>query len=81
MNALCEHLKVQHRTLEAMERWFLVFDNVALRRDCPSSYHDELLRQADEMDRLHLIDWTEWRDLRLLADQAFLKAIAGSDYR
>ncbi|MNY26913.1 hypothetical protein D3C86_1607850 [compost metagenome] len=48
--------------------------------DCPDAYHDELLRQSDEMDRLGIVTWTEWRDLRMEADQAYLRAVAGEDY-
>jgi hypothetical protein len=48
--------------------------------DCPDAYHDELLRLADEMDRLGIVDWQEWRDLRVEADQAYLRAVAGADY-
>jgi hypothetical protein len=55
-------------------------DNGALRRDCPDAYHEELLRQSDEMDRQGIITWQEWRDLRIEADQAYLRAIAGDDF-
>lgn len=27
-----------------------------------------------------MISWQEWRDLRLEADQAYLRAVAGEDY-
>jgi hypothetical protein len=30
-----------------------------MRMDCPDAYHDELLRQADEMDRLGIVTWQE----------------------
>jgi hypothetical protein len=55
-------------------------DNGALRRDCPDAYHEELLRQSDEMDRQGIITGQEWRDLRIEADQAYLRAIAGDDF-
>ncbi|WP_430962760.1 hypothetical protein [Pseudomonas juntendi] len=48
--------------------------------DTPDDYHEELLRQADEMDRRGIICWQEWRDLRLEADAAYLRAVAGEDY-
>ncbi|MFP3863492.1 MULTISPECIES: hypothetical protein [Pseudomonas] len=80
MNAFTQQTGLAQRRLEAINRWFQHFDDHQLRRDCPSSYHEQLLRQADEMDRLHLIEWQEWRDLRRLADWAFLKAVAGLDY-
>lgn len=80
MNAFTQQTGLAQRRLEAINRWFQHFDDHQLRRDCPSSYHEQLLRQADEMDRLHLIEWQEWRDLRRLADWAFLKAVAGVDY-
>jgi hypothetical protein len=33
------------------------------------------------MDRLGIVTWTEWRDLPMKADQAYLRAVAGKDYR
>ncbi|AIN58611.1 hypothetical protein EON09_04640 [Pseudomonas soli] len=80
MNAFSDPMTPAQCRLAAINHWFDTYDNQALRRHCPSTYHDELLRQADEMDRLRLIDWTEWRDLRRLADRAFVKAVAGADY-
>ncbi|WP_449432703.1 hypothetical protein [Pseudomonas putida] len=80
MNAFTKQITPAQCRLEAINRWFATFDNHGLRRNCPSTYHEELLRQADEMDRLGLVEWTEWRDLRRLADRAFLKALAGGDY-
>ncbi|WP_194791516.1 hypothetical protein [Pseudomonas sp. UFMG81] len=80
MNAFTERMTPAQCRLAAINRWFETYDDHALRRHCPSTYHDQLLRQADEMDRLHLIAWTEWRDLRRLADRAFMKAVAGADY-
>jgi hypothetical protein len=70
----------QEAKLRAFDRWHRALDDCALRKNCPDAYHDELLRLADEMDRLGMIDWQEWRDLRLEADQAFLRAVAGADY-
>jgi hypothetical protein len=32
------------------------------------------------MDRLRIVSWQEWRDLRIKADEAFLRAVAGEDY-
>ncbi|WP_286919693.1 hypothetical protein [Pseudomonas sp. UBA6753] len=80
MNAFSEEIALGQRRLEAINRWFLLYDDVEQRRNCPSNHHEELLRLADEMDRLGLVDWREWRDLRRLADRGFLRAIAGSDY-
>lgn len=80
MNAFTAPIALSQQRLEAIDRWLQTFDDHGLRRDCPSSYHEELLRQADEMDRLRLIDWEQWRDLRRLADSAFLQAVAGADY-
>ncbi|UTL88784.1 hypothetical protein [Pseudomonas fluorescens] len=81
MNAITQQITQEQRRLTAVNHWFLLYDDQECRRQCPSSHHEELLRQADEMDRLGLIDWREWRDLRRLADRAFLKAIAGADYQ
>ncbi|MDR0208944.1 MAG: hypothetical protein LBJ33_07225 [Pseudomonas putida] len=80
MNAFNEPLEWERRKRLAIDCWFALFDDHTLRQDCPSTYHETLLRQADEMDRLGLVEWTEWRDLRRLADRAFLRAIAGADY-
>ncbi|OLS59227.1 hypothetical protein [Pseudomonas putida] len=65
---------------EAMDSWFSIYDDHRLRRDYPSHYHDELLRRADEMDRQKLIDWRQWRDLRILADRSYLEAVAGAEF-
>jgi hypothetical protein len=32
------------------------------------------------MDRQRIVSWQEWRDLRIKADEAFLRAVAGEDY-
>jgi len=66
--------------LNCLARWFQVFEDRALRMESPDDYHEELLRQADELDRQGLITWQEWRDLRLEADAAYLRAVAGDDY-
>lgn len=70
----------QEHKLSALESWHLALENSALRMNCPDAYHEELLRQADEMDRQHLVSWEEHRDLRKDADEAYLHAVAGSDY-
>lgn len=70
----------QEKRLNALALWYRVFEASALRMDRPDTYHEELLRQADEMDRQGIIDWEEWRDLRVEADQAYLRAVAGEDY-
>jgi hypothetical protein len=71
----------QETRLRALDAWHRALENRQLRMDCPDAYHDELLRQADEIDRLGIVTWTEWRDLRIEADQAYLRAIAGDDYQ
>jgi len=70
----------QELKLRALDTWHRALDNCSLRRDCPDAYHEELLRQADEMDRQGIVSWQEWRDLRLEADQVYLRAVAGADY-
>ncbi|WP_445179145.1 hypothetical protein [Pseudomonas sp. McL0111] len=70
----------QEEKLRAYDRWHRALEDGPLRRDCPDAYHDELLRQADEMDRLGIVTWQEWRELRAEADQAYLRAVAGDDY-
>lgn len=70
----------QEAKLRAYDRWHRVFDDCSLRMNSPDAYHDELLRQADDMDRLGVVTWQEWRELRIEADQAYLGAVAGADY-
>lgn len=70
----------QEQRLCALGSWHRALDNCSLRMECPDAYHEELLRQADEMDRQGIVNWEEWRDLRLEADQAYLRAVAGGDY-
>jgi hypothetical protein len=70
----------QEGRLRALDAWHRALENTQLRTDCPDAYHDELLRQSDEMDRLGIVTWTEWRDLRMKADQAYLRAVAGEYY-
>ncbi|MBV4474747.1 MULTISPECIES: hypothetical protein [Pseudomonas] len=70
----------QEMKLQALDCWYCALDNQLLRMDCPNDYHDELLRQCDEMHRQQIVTWEEWRDLRIEADQAYLRAIAGDDY-
>ncbi|MEX5684066.1 MULTISPECIES: hypothetical protein [Pseudomonas] len=82
MNAFKNLLSpAQETRLRALDAWHRALENRQLRMDCPDAYHDELLRQADEMDRLGIVTWTEWRDLRIEADQAYLRAIAGEDFQ
>lgn len=81
MNAFRNLLtQTQERKLRALDSWHRAFDNCSLRMNCPDAYHEELLRQADEMDRQGIVNWEEWRDLRMEADQAYLRAVAGEDY-
>ena len=81
MNAFRNQLTLaQERKLYALDSWHRALDNIALRMDSPEAWHEELLRQSDEMDRQRLVSWEEWRDLRIEADQAFLLAVAGEDY-
>lgn len=67
--------------LDCLAKWFRVLEDRASRMESPDDYHEELLRQADEMDRQGIISWQEWRDLRQEADAAYLRAVAGEDYR
>jgi hypothetical protein len=71
----------QEARLRALDAWHRVLENKQLRMDWPDAYHDELVRQSDEMDRLGIVTWNEWRDLRMQADQAYLRAVAGDDYQ
>lgn len=68
------------RKLCALDSWYRALENRSLRMDCPDAYYEELIRQADEMDRQGMLNWEEWRDLRVEADQSYLRAIAGGDY-
>lgn len=81
MNAFKDLLTpAQESRLRALDAWHRALEDRQLRMDCPDDYHDELLRQSDEMDRLGIVSWSEWRDLRIEADQAYLRAVAGEDY-
>lgn len=80
MNASSGSVRCTDSVSYYMDDWFTIYDNHRLRRDYPDAYHDELLRRADEMDRQRLIDWRQWRDLRVLADKSYLGAVAGSDF-
>ncbi|KKX58747.1 hypothetical protein [Pseudomonas putida] len=81
MNAFKNQLTLsQERRLCALDCWHRALDDIALRMESPDAYHEELLRQSDEMDRLRIVSWQEWRDLRIKADEAFLRAVAGEDY-
>jgi hypothetical protein len=81
MNALKNQLTFAQETkLLALDAWHSALENLELRMDCPDAYHDELLRKADEMDRMGVLSWHEWRDLRREADEAYLRAVAGDDY-
>lgn len=66
--------------LNCLALWYRVLEDKVLRMDSPDDYHEELLRQADEMDRRGIINWQEWRDLRIEADEAYLRVVAGEDY-
>ncbi|RON57827.1 hypothetical protein [Pseudomonas frederiksbergensis] len=70
----------QEQRLCALDAWHRALDDCSLRMECPDVYHEELLRQADEMDRRGIVNWEEWRDLRRAADEAYLRAVAGGDY-
>ncbi|WPN45188.1 MULTISPECIES: hypothetical protein [unclassified Pseudomonas] len=81
MNAFKDLLTpAQEIRLRALDAWHRALENRQLRMDCPDAYHDELIRQSDEMDRLGIVSWTEWRDLRREGDEAYLRAVAGEDY-
>ncbi|WP_439878647.1 hypothetical protein [Pseudomonas prosekii] len=60
----------QEAMLRAYDRWHRALDDCSLLMDYPDAYHHELLRQADEMDRIGIVTWQEWRELRIKADQA-----------
>jgi hypothetical protein len=81
MNSFRNLLTPAHeRRLRALDDWHQTLENTALRMESPDAYHEELLRQSDEMDRQSMVSWEEWRDLRVRADQAYLRAVAGDDY-
>jgi hypothetical protein len=81
MNAFKNRLTPEQESkLKALDAWHRALENRELRMECPDAYHDELLRQSDEMDRLGMLTNTEWCDLRREADAAYLRAVAGEDY-
>lgn len=75
MTAFIEQPTTDLMHLEAINRWFSTLDDYALRNACPSVYHQELLRQADEMKALGLIAWKQWRDLGRLADRSLQQVL------
>ncbi|MBI6924663.1 MULTISPECIES: hypothetical protein [Pseudomonas] len=75
MTAFIEQPTTDLMHLEAINRWFSTLDDHALRNACPSVYHQELLRQADEMKALGLIAWKQWRDLGRLADRSLQQVL------
>ena len=81
MSALKNQLtSAQETKLLALAAWHRTLENLELRMKCPDEYHDKLLRQSDEMDRLGILTWGEWRYLRTEAGGACLRAIAGDNY-
>ena len=81
MNAFKNQLTLEQESrLKALDAWHRALENRDLRMECPDAYHDELLRQSDEMDRLGMLTNTEWCVLRRGADAAYLRAVAGEDY-
>ncbi|MGG5289499.1 hypothetical protein [Pseudomonas shirazensis] len=82
MNVFDASLQPQdEQRISALSGWYQLLEDRQQRMDCPDTYHERLLYQADEMDRLGLVTWQEWRDLRLEADKAYLWAVHGGDYR
>lgn len=75
MTAFIEQPSTDLMHVEAINRWFSTFDDHSARCACPHAYHQELLRQADEMKRLGLIARQQWRDLRQLADRSLQQAL------
>lgn len=71
---------LQHQRLCALDAWHRALEDCTLRMNCPDTYHETLIRHADEMDRNGLVNWQEWRDLRAEADRAYMRAVAGEDY-
>ncbi len=81
MSAFRDQLTSTHDAkLRALDVWHRALENRKLRMECPDAYHEALLRLSDEMDRMGIVTWVEWRDLRKEADQAYLRAVAGEDY-
>jgi hypothetical protein len=81
MNSLRNLLTLaEERRLRALDAWHRALEDIALRMESPDAYHEELLRQSDELDRQGIVTWEEWRDLRIEADQAYLRAVAWEDY-
>lgn len=82
MNAFNEiHRLPDEQRVIALSAWYRTLENRQLRMDCPDAYHEELVRQADEMERVGLVTWPELRDLRQQAGDAYLHAVTGKDYR
>ncbi len=64
------------RKQQALAAWYQLLNEPLICMDCEDQY-DELLKAADEMERLEIINSTEWRQLVREAGLAFAKATAG----
>lgn len=61
---------------EALAAWYKLLRQPGIRMDSEEHY-DELLKAADEMERLELINGAEWRVLVREAGVAFANSIQG----
>lgn len=61
---------------EALAAWYKLLRQPEIRMDSQEHY-DELLKAADEMERIGLINGSEWRVLVREAGVAFANSIQG----
>ncbi|VVM45040.1 hypothetical protein PS645_00453 [Pseudomonas fluorescens] len=64
------------RKQQALAAWYQLLNEPLIRMDCEDQY-DELLKAADEMERLGIINGAEWRHLVREAGLAFANATEG----
>ena len=64
------------RSIPELEAWYAQYDDVSYRRESPDAYHHELVRTAEVLRDDGAIDWDDWLQLKAMADQAHINALA-----
>jgi hypothetical protein len=64
------------RSIPELEAWYAQYDDVSYRRESPDAYHHELVRTAKALRDDGAIDWDDWLQLKAMADQAHINALA-----
>ena len=64
------------RSIPELEAWYAQYDDVSYQRESPDAYHHELVRTAEALRDDGAIDWDDWLQLKAMADQAHINALA-----